>query len=910
MKKATFCVLALLAGIALSLSAAPGAPDLTFAGTGFIRFGFEFADDFAHAVAQQPDGKIVVAGYTTTALGFNGSQLALARYTTNNLLDPSFGNAGRVIAQITDNTNVFVTADALAVQPDGKIVVAGSLAPSPGMLSSALLVRFAPDGSMDTSFGQNGWATNFFGAGGAANAVALQPDGKIIIGGIAYNNGNGDFALARYTTNGVLDPSFNGTGTIIAFANGDAEVRALKLQSDGKLLVAGDGGFDFALFRYNTNGVLDTTFGPNHDGKVFTHIPSTFTEFSGATSIAIEPGDGINTLDRIVLGGLSQAFNPSQFVAMRYNMADGSLDSSFGGTGVVHIPVGVGAFSGANAVVVQGTNSGPRKIILAGNEEESDGATHFGVVRLNDNGSLDNSFDGDGRAYTLFADRDDEANAALLVPGDDLLVVGTTRVNEDNHDFALARYHLADGSLDNNFNRTGKLAEDMGERDSQAKALAIQPDGKMVVAGTANNGPGSSAVLTRLNTDGSLDMSFGNFGKVKLTVGSRDASLNAVAIQPDNKIVAAGFEETNFLIVRYTSDGFLDPTFNGNGIVTDSLAANGNAANAIALQPDGKIVIAGDTGFGSQFAVLRYTTNGTLDTTFNGTGTFAIDFGSGLNQANAVQIQPDGKIVVAGYAVMGGTAVDMVGIRLLTNGVGDSSFGIFGEVAAQIGSPGCLGNALAIQPDGKILIAGYSANSGAVDFALVRYTTNGAPDASFNDNGQVVTSISLGQDLGMAVGLQRDGKILLAGSATILGHPQYVAVRYNTNGSLDAAYGLNGFGFVDFRDGGDNHLNALAIDAAGRVIVAGQAAGLFGIARLQADPHLEILSLNRVANGHIVLSGTGSPGTTHTILVSPTPASAGFNPIGQVTTDNAGRWQYEDTQTMALPSRFYRLSLP
>jgi uncharacterized delta-60 repeat protein len=343
-------------------------------------------------------------------------------------------------------------------------------------------------------------------------------------------------------------------------------------------------------------------------------------------------------------------------------------------------------------------------------------------------------------------------------------------------------------------------------------------------------------------------------------------------------------------------------------MVTTSLGTVGNVANAIALQSDGKIIIAGDTGFSSEFAVLRYTTNGILDTTFNGTGKVAIDFGSGLNQATAVQVQPDGKIVAAGYAVIGGTAINMVAVRLQTNGVGDSSFGIFGEVAAQIGSPGCLGTAMAIQSDGKILIAGYSANNGAIDFALVRYTTNGVPDHSFNGNGQVVTSISLGQDLGAAVGLQPDGKIIMGGSANILGHPQYVAVRYNTNGSPDTTYGLNGFGFVNFGDAGDNNLNALAIDSAGRVIVAGQAAGIFGIARLQADSRIIIQSLTCLANGHAMMAGIGAPGTQYEVQTSTNLLLGSFGNLGAVTTDQNGNWEYEDSTATNAPARFYRLA--
>ncbi len=905
------CILGfLILLLATTLWAASGNLDPSFAGSGLKRFGFEFGDDFGNAVAVQPDGKVVVAGYSTITFGVGASQLALARFTTNNILDPSFGNGGRVITQVTGNTNAMEAGSAVRIQQDGKIVVGGTV--TIGTNSYTLVARFNSDGSVDTSFGQNGIATNFFNQGCFGNALVIQPDGKIIIGGRATDDFGSNFGLARYGTNGVLDPSFGGTGTIVTDANGDAELFALTVQADNKILAVGTGGFDFAVLRYLTNGLLDTSFGPGHNGKVFTHLGNEGA-FNGAKCVAIEPGDGIQTLDRIVVAGFtSDTRSTSPFETVRYRMADGALDTSYGGTGIVSIPVASGDFSQVNAVVVQGTGTEPRKIILAGQEDESDFSQHFCLVRLNDNGTLDNSFDGDGRVYTQYASNEDNATCAVLVPGNSLLVAGSTLVNDDNHDFALARYHLSDGSLDNTFNGNGKMTIDMGERVSQAKAMAVQPDGKIVLAGSADNGTrgsGVSIAFARLNADGSFDMSFGQFGKTTATLGEGQSELDAVAIQPDGKIVAAGFNETNLLVVRYTANGFPDPTFNGNGIVTTPVGTGGNGANAITVQSDGKIVIAGSTS-GATFAVLRYNTNGTLDTSFNGNGQVIIDFGSGFNQATAVAIQPDGKIVASGYAVFGGTAVDMVAIRLKTNGVGDSSFGVFGQVAVQIGSPGCLGTCMALQPDGKILIGGYSANAGSIDFALVRYTANGVLDPTFNGNGKVTTSISVAQDMGMALGLQSDGKIVFAGSADILGHPEFVALRYSTNGVLDTTYGIGGFAFADFADGGDNNLNALAIDSVGRVTVAGDAAGFFGIARLQADPHVQILSMGRMASGHVLLTGAGVPGATHTVQGSTSLTPGSFSPIGQVTADGTGFWRFEDAGATNLPKRFYRLAFP
>jgi uncharacterized delta-60 repeat protein len=912
MKHIQIFMLTVLSNLAFAviLHAATGDLDPSFAGSGTKRLRFGFGEDFAYAVAVQPDGKVVVAGTSTTAF-LSGTSLALVRYGTNNILDPSFGDGGKVIAAVSVNTNASAGAAAVQVQRNGKIVVAGTL--YEGTNSFALLVRFNPDGSLDSSFGQGGIVTNSFSFGARGNAVVIQPDDKIVLAGLAYAaNFNSEFALARYQTNGEPDLSFGNIGTVSTPANGGAQANGVTLQADGKIVAAGNGGHDFAVIRYTTNGVLDTTFGPDRTGKVFTHLGSSFSDSSRAMCVAIEPGDNIQTLDRIVVGGYTQAFDPPQFEVVRYKL-DGSLDGMFGGTGIVTIPAGSGFINIANALVVQGTGIEPRKIILAG-YSFSNSKYDFCIVRFNENGTPDNTFDGDGRVFTSFGSDQDAAYGAALVPGGKLLVVGSTLINQNNDDFALARYNLSDGSLDISFDGDGKMTQDIGEHPSLAKAVAIQADGKIIVAGGAINGINyggtHSIALTRFNPDGVMDMSFGHFGKATATFGEQDSFLNALAIQPDGRIVGAGFTGTNFLVVRYTTNGVLDTSFNGNGIATTSLAAAGNIANAIALQSDGKIVIVGTISFGVDFAILRYNPNGTLDASFDGDGKVTVAVDPGINQANAVKILSDGKIVVAGYSGIGGTTIGFTAVRLRTNGVVDSSFGTFGVLATVIGTPGCIGTALALQPDGKFLIAGYSANGTDVDFALARYDTNGVLDTTFDGDGKVTTPIGLSQDMAMAMGLQSDGKIILAGNAIIVGRQEFVALRYHANGDRDTSYGVNGNAFVDFNDRANNNLFALAMDASGRPVVVGDAGGFFGIARLQADPRFELHSVARLSNGHTVLQGVGAPNGTYLIQASTSLLPGSFTTVGTSTADGDGLWQYNDSSAANLPRRFYRLTLP
>jgi hypothetical protein len=164
--------------------------------------------------------------------------------------------------------------------------------------------------------------------------------------------------------------------------------------------------------------------------------------------------------------------------------------------------------------------------------------------------------------------------------------------------------------------------------------------------------------------------------------------------------------------------------------------------------------------------------------------------------------------------------------------------------------------------------------------------------------------------MAMAIGLQSDGKIILAGNAIIVGRPEFVALRYHTNGALDTSYGVNGEAFVDFDDRADNNLFALAMDSGGRAVIAGDAGGFFGVARLQGDPHLKILSITRLPNGHALLTGVGVPNGGHTIQGSANLLSPSFGALGQATANATGLWQYDDAGAVNFPRRFYRLAFP
>ena len=282
-----------------------------------------------------------------------------------------------------------------------------------------------------------------------------------------------------------------------------------------------------------------------------------------------------------------------------------------------------------------------------------------------------------------------------------------------------------------------------------------------------------------------------------------------MAVQPDGKIVVAGFSGGDFAVVRYTANGTPDPTFGTGGIITTDInSGSEDYGRAMALQPDGKIVVAGSSG--DDFAVVRYTANGALDTSFGTGGIITTDITSGSEDyGRAMALQPDGKIVVAGFSWSGGDA-DVAVVRYTANGALDTSFDGDGIVTTDIGAGtgNDRGYAVAVQPDGKIVVAGRSNASTTArqrdHFLVVRYTAAGALDPSFESNeqplggehstpceegkldhagkGVVITCMSpFSDDFGEAVAVQPDGKIVVAGHSS----GNVVVIRYLADGDRD-----------------------------------------------------------------------------------------------------------------------------
>src|SRR6185437_1305115 len=311
----------------------------------------------------------------------------------------------------------------------------------------------------------------------------------------------------------------------------------------------------------------------------------------------------------------------------------------------------------------------------------------------------------------------------------------------------------APGDLDSSFNGTGKRVIDFGG-DDDAEGVVIQPDGKIVLASSS---PAHGFMLTRLNQDGSLDLSFGGSGTgTRLFDFGGDASPRALALAPDGKIVVAGSwrvsaSNTNAAVARLNPDGTPDTTFGATAWRDLDFGGADDVAVAVAVQPDGKIVLAGRGGGSSAFAVARLTSTGHFDGTFTPNRGWDTIPGT-AGEANGVALQADGKIVVVG--TLFNSTYDIGVARLTAGGTPDSSFDGDGLRVLDAGVDDG-GYAVAVQPDGKILVAG---DTNFNSMALARLNTNGSSDNDFAGNGRAEIAFAGGQSQAAnAIALQPDG---------------------------------------------------------------------------------------------------------------------------------------------------------
>ena len=424
----------------------------------------------------------------------------------------------------------------------------------------------------------------------------------------------------------------------------------------------------------------------------------------------------------------------------------------------------------------------------------------------------------------------------------------------------------------------GIVTTPIGSGSSFARSVALQADGKILVAGSSSNLNITNFSLVRYNADGSLDTSFGTGGKVTTSLGSHSATGNSVALQVDGKILVAGGANYSgagnydFGLVRYNSNGSLDTSFGTGGIVITA-SANGNGARGITVMSNGMILLSGSENF--SFAIKRYNPDGTLDTSFSTPGV-PVTLGY-IEDGYQATVLSDGKIVMVGNLTrssFSGGYYDFALFRYNSDGTLDASFNTSGKVTTDLGADD-RAFSLALQPDGKILAAGSSWGSKPF-FALARYNVNGSLDTTFNASGKVITDYGTGR----SVAIQSDGKILVAGYSYPWG--QFSLVRYNSNGSLDTSFGTGGETTTEVGTSSEN-LPSIAIRSDGIILVAGTSynAGTsnndFTLLRYNSDG-----SLDTSFNSSITTTSTTTTSTTTTTTQAGTSIifATGWNLVG------------------------------
>lgn len=414
------------------------------------------------------------------------------------------------------------------------------------------------------------------------------------------------------------------------------------------------------------------------------------------------------------------------------------------------------------------------------------------------------------------------------------------------------------GDLDTSFGTGGKVITDFpGNAKNYINSLAIQSDGKIIAAGTVNSGSSYDFALARYNDDGTLDGTFGTGGKVVTDfAGGYDESLS-VKIQSDGKIVAAGISDNGkFALARYNSDGSLDSSFGTGGKVANDFSGNYSIINSIAIQSDGKIVAGGYKYSNSDFGLMRYNTDGSLDSSFGTGGKVITDFFSSTDECYSVLIQPDGKIIAAGLVTHSGSGGGNFGlVRYNTDGTLDTSFGTGGKTETDFANNYDKGQSVALQSNGKIILGGITYNaslsSQSDNFGLVRYNADGSLDVSFGTSGKVVTDFSGNQDFRNSIVIQSNDKILLSGVSYNFstGKDGFALVRYSSNGAIDTTFGTSGKVYTEFAVQ-FSEAYAIAIDSSDRIVLGGYAGGYaylglvdFGLMRFIGGEITPVLSI-------------------------------------------------------------------
>lgn len=471
--------------------------------------------------------------------------------------------------------------------------------------------------------------------------------------------------------------------------------------------------------------------------------------------------------------------------------------------------------------------------------------------------------------------------------------------------------YAQDGTLDATFGTGGKVTADIGGVADKPTAMVIQPDGKILMAGFTVQGITNLFAIARFMPDGTLDNSFGTNGKVMTDTASNDGPVS-MKLQSDNKIIVASSKNQGFILIRLNTNGKIDSTFGTNGRYYSGIIAPYTICNALAIQSNNYIVAAGNTG--CDIAVARFKPNGDRDSTFGINGVKVYDAG-GCDRANALLIQPDNKIVIAGGVQEGADGHFLVA-RFNANGAEDVTFGTVGKTTIDIRNYN-EAYSCARQTDGKIVLAGQAKFVTQSSFGVARVDENGKVDSSFATNGKTYVAFN-GTNEPKAIALQADNKIVFAGYNNDVGDLEVAVLRFKTDGTVDSTFGFNGR--VRVANGTLNFGKTVAIQADGKIVIGSETVVLsppnssdFGLTRLVSfNPlPLQLTSFTGQAiKSGVQLNWSTAIETNSSHFIVERSNTSSFNAIGRVNSgsNNSQLQQYSYVDITPINGEnFYRL---
>jgi uncharacterized delta-60 repeat protein len=742
-----------------------GSPDASFGTNGRAPFTLGVEYDKVNGIATQTDGKIVIVGAAAQTGQYNQGAPAVARLNADGSIDQNFNKKWQASAAVLNDAGL-AQADSVAFAPDGKAVIVFRTRGD-----TALVLRYLADGTLDKRFnashedlGNSGFVTQ------APRRVIVLDDSRILVGG--------PNALTRLNSNGQIDRSFGANGTAAVFAE-----RALFPLSDGHILVA-SGDTDFIVQRLTASGKLDAKFADHGTATI------DFDEFDALGGIAVGTGG------KIIAAGLTgdSQSNISRGAVTRLN-ANGTMDDTYGTHGKQLLSLPDYTFRSFLFPSIGG-----QFVFVV-----RDGGLDVNLIRLDGNGNVKKAFDGHSLAALIPTGQRGMIHAVTRDSSDHIFAAGSTNSLLGVNDFYLAKFN-ADGSLDGNFaGGAGWISADFGGTDDIAYAVALAPDGKIVLGGISDN----HFAVARFTKDGKPDETFGTHGHATFNFHAIGI-VRAIAVKSDRKIVFTGndagdhgalYLESGLTVARLNADGSPDQTFNKRGFLEGAGSIFHGVANAMVLQKSGRIVIAGQSG--GAFMAAGYKADGSLDPHFGFNGIFRyLRQSTSGNIINRIALLGDDSILAAGVSGSRGVLLKLSSTGVLNTKVTGlikgaivpkSSGGYFDEI-----------NHLAIDDKGRFLISDVNsrfarlnpdltldksfAPGGGRQLHLTDFFATDVSDLATLSNGRIVLSSFFADGRGPLSSFRPDAapaagvKLNASGTVQIVGRSGNDAIRIEVVG--------------------------------------------------------------------------------------------------------------------------------